>query len=1209
MESGAGIRDLHMGSMEGNFEKFFRMYYHKEILRVIQGYPETKSLVVDFNDLDRYDITLADELINNPDSTLIAAENALRNIELPFDVPTATINVRFTNLPASHTVMIRDLRSLDVGKFLAVEGIVRKVTDVRPKLVMGVFLCPNGHEKHEEQDGERLKEPFFCEECDRRTKFELLTTKSTFIDSQKILIQEDLEELRGGEHPKQLSVYLEDDLTGKIMPGDRVTIAGILRATKRVMKGGRSRVFEIFIEGNSYMPVELDFEEVEITKEEEREIKKLAKDPKVYEKIRDSIAPHIYGYKDIKEAIMYQLFSAPAMLLPDGGRIRGDSHIILIGEPATGKSEILQYVARELAPRGIYASGKGTSTAGLTATAVKDEFGEGGWSLEAGALVLADNGVACLTPGSKVVVNDEICRIEELFEETQKVRAISLGEEIEVCDLNLETVSMSNLKTLPSVSSRIRRKKYEGGVLEITFDSGFKVRLTPEHKLLHGDSLEWREAREFKKGEFVIAPLKLPDKKDDIFLLDILPDDWLAILSREDEEELRSRILKRCRLAEFNRRYGVSRNFLSGNSQVKVGILRKVLRDLGCYEEWRKKILGYGRKKSGEALKVSKITPEIAYFLGFLYGDGSVSVSWRGSEVSITQSTENESQLEAVKKAFSKFSNRQLRVYRRTTKCNIRGDKVESENLTLYAGSNLVAYLYEYITKDGLRNLLKLPDESLKAFIAGCLDSDGCLSIKRSRGYEVVHLEFQLSMDEERDKAFTLALRRFDCYAKLVKGKGINKIIVTGRDDVTTLLDAIRKYSVKTKDLPPRKHRGSSFSGKLPARLVAEVCREISSSLSKTTLLEHGVWSTIHAYMNKKYQPAREQLLKIDRRLSDLLSPEIRKKIHLLASRDYHLDRIVDIRKLDYAGYVYDLYVPGYRNFLCDGVLVHNCIDEFDKMEETDRAAMHEAMEQQQVSIAKAGMLATFRARCAILAAANPKYGRFDKYRPISEQVNLTPTILSRFDLIFFVEDELEDTRVVAKHILDTAVSPEANVPPIPSDFLRKYIAYARQNVSPILSPDARESIEDFYVEMREAAKNSEDIPIPLTARQLWAIIRLARASARVRLSDTTSVEDVERGIRLVKFSLEQAGMDTEAGKYDIDKIMVGITKSQRDRINEILHIIRYLEEEFGTAKKSEIMQRCEEKGISEEEAEKILEKLRRDGNIYEPRHGNFKIV
>ncbi len=282
------------------------------------------------------------------------------------------------------------------------------------------------------------------------------------------------------------------------------------------------------------------------------------------------------------------------------------------------------------------------------------------------------------------------------------------------------------------------------------------------------------------------------------------------------------------------------------------------------------------------------------------------------------------------------------------------------------------------------------------------------------------------------------------------------------------------------------------------------------------------------------------------------------------------------------------------------------CIDEFDKMTTEDRSAMHEAMEQQTVSVAKAGMIAQFSARTAILAAANPKLGRFDQFRPISDQINLPPTIISRFDLIFTVRDDIDDTRMIAKHILDSVMSPTAVNPPISPEFLRTYIAYARQNCFPVLTEEAREELENYYIARREA---SRDAAIPLTARQLWAVIRLARASARVRLSDKATMEDARNAIKLLDASLMDVGIDIESGAVDIDKIMTGVTKTQRDKIQILLAMIRELEKDYGTAKKSEIYKMAEDKGLEKADVDRLLELLKKNGEIYEPMFEQFKIA
>ena len=263
----------------------------------------------------------------------------------------------------------------------------------------------------------RIKEPYLCEACETRGPFKLLSTDSKLSNFQKVLIQERLEDLRGREHPKQLTIFLEDDLTGQVMPGDKLELVGVLRTSQDFKT--KSRVFNIHLESIYVQPVEVEFEEINISKEDEEKILKLAKDPKIYDLIRDSIAPHIYGFHEIKTAVMYQLFSAPRIEMLDGGKIRGDSHILILGEPATGKSEILQYVANELAPKGVFTSGKGATGAGLTATAVKDDFGDGGWSLEAGALVLADRGIACIDEFDKMT-NDDRSAMHEAMEQQDR---------------------------------------------------------------------------------------------------------------------------------------------------------------------------------------------------------------------------------------------------------------------------------------------------------------------------------------------------------------------------------------------------------------------------------------------------------------------------------------------------------------------------------------------------------------------------------------------------------------------------------------------------------------------------------------------------------------------------------------------------------------------------------------------------------------------
>src|SRR3989338_3302273 len=181
------------------------------------------------------------------------------------------------------------------------------------------------------------------------------------------------------------------------------------------------------------------------------------------------------------------------------------------------------------------------------------------------------------------------------------------------------------------------------------------------------------------------------------------------------------------------------------------------------------------------------------------------------------------------------------------------------------------------------------------------------------------------------------------------------------------------------------------------------------------------------------------------------------------------------------------------------------CIDEMDKMGTDDRAAMHKALEQQTISISKANIQATLIARTTVLAAANPKFGRFDPYGIIAEQIDLPPTLINRFDLIFAIKDipnEIKDEKM-ASHILKLHQTPDLYTPEIPTEFLRKYIAYAKQKITPRISDEALLKIKEFYLKMRASGGTDEGIKaIPISARQLEALVRLSEASAKIRLSD-----------------------------------------------------------------------------------------------------------
>ena len=405
------------------------------VLALHDRFPEERSLTVPFSALDNADTPLADLLLERPEEVLGAGIRAMRDL-LPVAGPEAEgLRLRVVGLPPTAHRLIRDIRETDLNRFIAIDGIVRRVTEVRPQIRDAVFQCVACRtEFHEPQDEGSMvfREPLECPEaqggCGRpqgRTRFRLLAEKSTYVDAQRIELQEHPETLRHGAHPQGMTVLLVEDLAGHVLPGNRVVLNGVLKSFQRASVAGRGGVvrnttFDLMVFGNSIESKQLELDEILISPEEEALIQKFRGDPTVVDKIVLSLAPTIKGMEEEKEAIALQMFGGVQKLHSDGVRVRGDIHVLIVGDPGTAKSQLLRYVA-EVAPRGIYTSGKGATAAGLTAAAVKDDFAGGRWVLEAGMLVLADGGMAVIDELDKMSPEDRSAMHEALEQQSVSI--------------------------------------------------------------------------------------------------------------------------------------------------------------------------------------------------------------------------------------------------------------------------------------------------------------------------------------------------------------------------------------------------------------------------------------------------------------------------------------------------------------------------------------------------------------------------------------------------------------------------------------------------------------------------------------------------------------------------------------------------------------------------------------------------------------------
>ncbi|KAK7533040.1 MCM2/3/5 family-domain-containing protein [Phyllosticta citribraziliensis] len=236
------------------------------------------------------------------------------------------------------------------------------------------------------------------------------------------------------------------------------------------------------------------------------------------------------------------------------------------------------------------------------------------------------------------------------------------------------------------------------------------------------------------------------------------------------------------------------------------------------------------------------------------------------------------------------------------------------------------------------------------------------------------------------------------------------------------------------------------------------------------------------------------------------------------------------------------------------------CIDEFDKMNDSTRSVLHEVMEQQTVSVAKAGIITTLNARTSILASANPIGSKYNPNLPVPQNIDLPPTLLSRFDLVYLVLDRIDEQtdRRLARHLVgmyleDNPDNASANEV-LPVEFLTAYISYARANVQPRLTQAAADELTNAYVEMRKLGEDvrAAERRITATTRQLESMIRLAEAHAKMRLSPTVEASDVNEAVRLIKSALKQAATDARTGLIDMALLTEGTSASERKRKEDL---------------------------------------------------------
>ena len=398
------------------FRDFIEQNYYPELLEAVRK--GNNFLVLDFSLLIKFNTEICEEILETPEELLKAAELAIKDFDLPKKI--AKFAVRLKNLPESQKVLVSEIRSKHLNKIIWMEGIVRQKSDVRPHVTAAKFECPScGNILNVLQADKKYREPSRCS-CGRKGKFKEISKE--LVDGQGLVLEESPDDLDSSAQPKRINVFLKDDLVTPITerrssPGSRVRVVGWLAEVPIVLKtGGQSVKYDLIVEANFVEPMQDEIFDIAVNEKELEEIKKIAKNPNVLSVLAGSIAPSIYGHDKVKEALVLQLAGGCKKERPDGVVTRGDMHVLLIGDPGSGKSQLLKRMTK-IAPKARFTSGKGATAAGLTASVVKDEF-LGGWSLEAGTLVLANQGFAIIDEMDKMGKEDRSALHEALEQQT-----------------------------------------------------------------------------------------------------------------------------------------------------------------------------------------------------------------------------------------------------------------------------------------------------------------------------------------------------------------------------------------------------------------------------------------------------------------------------------------------------------------------------------------------------------------------------------------------------------------------------------------------------------------------------------------------------------------------------------------------------------------------------------------------------------------------
>ena len=793
-----------------------------------------------------------------------------------------------------------------------------------------------------------------------------------------------------------------------------------------------------------------------------------------------------------------------------------------------------------ISPKGRYVVGKSASGAGLTATVVRDEYLRG-WSLEAGAMVLANKGLVCIDELEKMDPNDRSAMHEAMEQQCyhyDTIITLADGSEVKIGELvenllernkdriiqgkdclilpsnELEVFTTDFKNVFRTKVDRISKHKAFDKFVKIKFSNGREIVVTPEHPVfvVEEGEIKTKRADSIKIGEDIPIPLKIP-------------------ISGERQEFNtnieNSRAIKKITLPEKNCKeiFKIAGYFISEGSR----------------EKNRGKVIGINiTNKDNRILKDFEI---------------------------------------CMKKVFNLSPYKQIKI-----------DDNEPRFMYRYTSTELINFLSKNMSEmmklsgeKQIPNILMKGEKQNVAALLSCLfEGDGYVAVKE----RTIRIGYSTKSRRLAEQVQDLLLR-FGIRSNLNKNREYFKTLITSYENIEKFLGEIgfispEKNQIIKKYLKEKQIKRTikdviplSFNDKIIEIIKEEGIEKVGKYDSYGIIYDH-------SKRKDKFSFSRIFLLNLLKQLKKEKNKELIEKL----TSDIGFEKVtgLEIIENNEEKWVYDITIEPNHAFVSQAAVLHNTI-----------------------TVSKANVQATLRAETSVLAAANPKFGRFDPNQPIAQQIDLPPTLINRFDIIFTLRDipDRDKDEKIADHVLHEHMKEGENML-IPRELFRKYVAYAKQRIKPELTPEAVEEIKRFYIELRNkpVAVESGLRPIPISARQLQALIRMSEASAKVRLSKKVTREDAIKSINIMKYYLMQVGYDYESKTFDIDRIAGKFSSSQRSKILGVKDVIIELENKIGKMIPIEEVEKELDGKMRKDEIEEAISKLSSNGDIFSPRRG-----